>query len=148
MLETFDTPCVVVDLDVAEANIKKFQSYCDAHGLKLRPHIKTHKLTDLAKFQLAQGAIGITCQKISEAEAMIADGGVSDVLITYNILGEAKAKRLRDLSERVRLSVVADNSAVVRGLSHAFADADEPLSVLVECNTGADRCGVPTPEAA
>ena len=148
MLESFDTPCVVVDLDLAEANIKKFQTYCDAHDLKLRPHIKTHKLTQLAQYQIAQGAIGITCQKITEAEAMIADGGVSDVLITYNILGEAKTKRLLVLSERVRLSVVADNIFVVAGLSTAFADADQPLSVLVECNTGADRCGVSSPEEA
>ena len=146
--ETFDTPCVVVDLDVAEANITKFQAYCDKHNLNVRPHIKTHKLTQLAQFQVANGAIGITCQKITEAEAMIEDGGISDVLITYNILGEAKTKRLRALSEKVRLSVVADSSAVIQGLSKAFADAPSPLPVLIECNTGADRCGVSSSEDA
>ena len=148
MLETLETPCVVVDLDVAETNIARFQSYCDMHNLNLRPHIKTHKLTELAQYQLAKGAVGITCQKISEAEAMIADGGVSDVLITYNIMGDAKTKRLTALSEKVRLSVVADNEVVVQGLTAAFKDADTPLSVLVECNTGADRCGVSSPEDA
>ena len=104
-----DTPAVLVDLDVAEANVNRFQAYCDLHGFQNRPHIKTHKLPVLAKLQTAAGAVGITCQKISEAEAMIAEGGVSDVLLTYNIVGAAKLARLRNLAERVRLSVVADS---------------------------------------
>ncbi|AHD11852.1 D-TA family PLP-dependent enzyme [Phaeobacter gallaeciensis] len=146
MFTTLDTPSVLVDLDVAEANIRKFQAYCNAHGLALRPHIKTHKLPSLASYQIEQGAIGVTCQKVSEAEAMTADGSIGDVLITYNILGAAKTRRLRALADRVRLSVVADNSETVEGLSEAFADALENLPVLVECNTGADRCGVSTPQ--
>lgn len=143
-----DTPAVLVDLDIAETNIDRFQAHCDQHGLKLRPHIKTHKLPMIAKRQLEAGAIGITCQKISEAEAMIAEGGIDDVLITFNILGDTKLARLRALAERVRLTVVADNSATVDGLSGAFADNPNALSVLVECDTGAARCGVATPEAA
>lgn len=148
MFPDIDTPAVLVDLDVAEANIDRFQAHCDAHGLAVRPHIKTHKLPMLAKRQIKAGAIGITCQKISEAEAMIAEGGIDDILLTYNVLGPAKLPRLRALAARVRLTVVADNEAVVDGLSAAFADASEPLRVLVECDTGAARCGVSTPEAA
>ena len=147
-LNDMDTPSVVVNLDVAEANIARFQQYCDAHGLKVRPHIKTHKLPDLAKYQIARGAVGITCQKVSEAEAMISGGGIDDVLITYNSLGPAKTKRLRAIAQKVRLTVVADNETVVRGLSDGFKNAPSPLAVLVECNTGADRCGVATPEDA
>jgi len=143
-----DTPAVLVDLDIAEANIDRFQAHCDQHGLKLRPHIKTHKLPMIAKRQLDAGAIGITCQKISEAEAMIAEGGIDDVLITFNILGDTKLARLRALAERVRLTVVADNTATVDGLSGAFADSPNALTVLVECDTGAARCGVATPDAA
>ncbi|VCU60004.1 low-specificity D-threonine aldolase [Tritonibacter mobilis] len=143
-----DTPAVLVDLNIAEANVRAFQDYCDTHGLQLRPHIKTHKLPRLAEYQIEQGAIGITCQKITEAEAMIAGGDMRDILITYNILGQDKVARLRALSEQVRLSVVADNAAVVEGLSAGFADAKTPLPVLVECNTGADRCGVETPAEA
>lgn len=145
---TLDTPCVLVDLDIAEANIRKYQAHCDRNGLRLRPHIKTHKLPSLAKYQVEQGAVGITCQKVSEAEAMVAEGGIDDVLITYNIFGDTKTARLRALSEKVRLSVVADNDVVASGLSRAFADASDPLTVLVECNTGADRCGVASPAAA
>ncbi|SDK59982.1 D-TA family PLP-dependent enzyme [Aliiruegeria lutimaris] len=147
-LDGIDTPAVLVDLDKAEANIRAFQAYADRHGLKVRPHIKTHKLPRLAAYQVAQGAVGITCQKVSEAEAMVVGGEVDDVLITYNILGEKKLRRLRALSERIRLSVVADNLVVAEGLSATFRGAEGPLDVLVECNTGADRCGVESPEAA
>lgn len=143
-----DTPAVLVDLTIAEKNIRDFQRYCDQHNLRLRPHIKTHKLPYLAQYQLAQGAIGFTCQKISEAEAMVAGGAVGDILITYNIIGTEKIDRLRALSERVALSVVADSQTVIHGLSAGFADAPQPLPVLIECNTGADRCGVSTPEQA
>ncbi len=143
-----DTPAVLVDLDIAENNIRRFQEYCDTHNLKLRPHIKTHKLPKVAEYQIAQGAIGITCQKISEAEAMIAGGDMRDILITYNILGTEKVTRLRALSERITLSVVSDNLKVVEGLSLGFTSAATPLSVLVECNTGAGRCGVSIPPMA
>lgn len=148
MFPAIDTPAVLVDLDIAEANINRFQAHCDAHGLPVRPHIKTHKLPMLAKRQIAAGAIGITCQKISEAEAMIAEGGIDDVLLTYNVLGNKKLTRLKALAERVTLTVVADSDVVVAGLSEAFADAPTPLRVLVECDTGAARCGVASPEAA
>lgn len=148
MYPEIDTPAVLVDLDIAENNIDRFQAHCDQHGLALRPHIKTHKLPFLAKRQVEAGAIGITCQKISEAEAMIAEGGIDDVLLTYNILGETKLGRLRAISTKVRLTVVADNSAVVQGLSRAFSDADNPLRVLIECDTGAKRCGVTSAEEA
>ena len=143
-----DTPAVLIDFDIAEANIDKFQAYCRLHGLANRPHIKTHKLPVLARRQIAAGAVGITCQKVSEAEAMVAEGGIEDVLLTYNVIGTAKLARLRALAGRVRLSVVADSRAVVAGLGSAFADAPEPLTVLVECDTGAGRCGVATPAAA
>lgn len=143
-----DTPAVLVDLDIAEANIDRFQAHCDAHDLKLRPHIKTHKLPRLAQRQVQAGAIGITCQKISEAEAMISEGGIDDVLITFNIIGRDKLPRLRALAKKVQLSVVADNVTTVDGLAEAFADAAIPLTVLVECDTGGARCGVATCEAA
>ncbi len=143
-----DTPAVLIDLDIADANIERYQAHCDAHGLKLRPHIKTHKLPTLAKRQIAAGAIGICCQKVSEAEAMVAEGGIDDVLITYNIVGAKKLGRLRALADRVRLSVVADNRETVEALAQALIGAQTPLSVLVECDTGGARCGVTSPEAA
>jgi len=149
MFDEIQTPAVLVDIDVAKRNIERFQAYADSHGLKVRPHIKTHKLPAIAEMQLAAGAVGVTCQKVSEAEAMVAGSSrITDVLITYNILGEAKLRALVALARKVRLSVVADNAAVVDGLSAAFAAAGATLDVFVECNTGADRCGVGSPQAA
>lgn len=144
-----ETPAVLVDLDIARRNIRAFQAYADRHGIRVRPHIKTHKLPQLAELQLHAGAIGITCQKVTEAEAMV-DGSalIRDVLITYNILGEEKLARLARLNARVMLSVVADNATVVDCLSAFFAGVEKPLTVLVECNTGANRCGVATPDEA
>ena len=145
---SINTPAFVVNEAVALRNIAAFQAHCDTVGLNLRPHIKTHKSIHFAKLQLAAGAVGITCQKISEAEAMLGDG-IDDILITYNIFDAAKLARLRALSDSVSvLSVVADNSLVVQSLGKAFVEATRPLSVLVECDTGANRCGVQTPNAA
>ncbi|WP_395448142.1 D-TA family PLP-dependent enzyme [Aminobacter sp. UC22_36] len=149
MFDKIQTPAVLVDIDVARRNIERFQAYADSHGLKVRPHIKTHKLPAIAELQLDAGAVGITCQKVSEATAMVAGSDrISDVLITYNILGEDKLAGLLELSRKVRLAVVADNATVVDGLSAAFTAAAATLNVFVECNTGADRCGVASPEAA
>jgi D-serine deaminase-like pyridoxal phosphate-dependent protein len=143
------TPAVLVDLDKVRQNIKRFQEYADKHGLNVRPHIKTHKLQAIAVMQLNAGAIGITCQKVSEAEAMVsATPEIRDVLITYNIVGSEKLRRLAALAKKVKLSVVADSNTVTNGLSKCFAAEEQLLSVFVECNTGADRCGVQTPEAA
>ena len=147
-MTNIETPALVVDEAVALRNIRAFQDHCDAAGLTLRPHVKTHKTLHFARAQIAAGAVGITCQKIGEAEAM-ADGGLDDILITYNIVGEAKLARLRALAGRVTaLAVTADDQAVIDGLSDAFAGADRPLRVLVECDTGARRCGVQSPQAA
>ena len=142
--ETLDTPCVLIDLARVEANLKRAQAYADAHGLKLRPHIKTHKLTRFARRQVELGAVGITCQKLGEAEVM-ADAGIADIFLPYNILGTSKLARLRALSERVRMSVTADSETTVRGLAATFRDASSPLPVLVECDTGMGRCGVQSP---
>lgn len=142
-----ETPSVLIDLDVMEANLRRWQAHCDKAGLANRPHIKTHKIPDFARRQVALGAVGITCQKLGEAEVM-ADAGLDDILITYNLLGAAKLARAVALARRVRLSVVADNAVVVEGLSDAFARAGLELDVLVECDTGAARNGVQSPDEA
>jgi D-serine deaminase-like pyridoxal phosphate-dependent protein len=147
LLEQIATPMPVIDEDRLAANIERVQAYCDSHGKAFRPHIKTHKITAIARQQIAAGAVGLNCQKVTEAE-VFADAGFDDILITYNILGAAKLARLKALNDRVsKLAVVADSEATAAGLAAAF-HADRPLKVLVECDTGAKRCGVQTPEAA
>ncbi|MET3925466.1 D-TA family PLP-dependent enzyme [Devosia sp. 2618] len=142
-----DTPAVLIDLDRVEANLKRAQDYADAHGLKLRPHIKTHKLPRFAKRAMELGAVGITVQKLGEAEVM-ADAGISEIFMPYNIIGRDKLDRLKALHERVHITVTADSTETVEGLSAEFANSETPLTVLVECDTGMGRCGVQSPAAA
>ncbi|MCK5516031.1 MAG: alanine racemase, partial [Desulfobulbaceae bacterium] len=146
-IEKLDTPCVIIDDTVVEKNIHLFQKYINKIGITLRPHIKTHKLPSLAKRQLSAGAIGINCQKVSEAH-VFADAGIDDILITFNVIGSQKIEQLYQLTEKARVTVVADNEEVIQQLSRAFTHYQKPLSVLVECDTGGGRCGVQSPQAA
>lgn len=143
----FGTPAMVVDLDIVERNIAHTQALCDAKGIANRPHIKTHKSVAMAKAQRDAGAKGITCQKLGEAEVM-ADAGLDDIFISYNLLGEEKMARLAALMHKARISVAADNPFVVDHLADAAAQADRDLFVLVECDTGRKRAGVETPAEA
>ena len=144
----FGTPALVVDIDVVERNVACVQALCDAAGLANRPHVKTHKSPRLARLQLAAGARGIAVQKLGEAEimsdAMAEAGGGQDILICYNLLGAHKLRQLAALMRRARLTVAADNAVAVDGLAAAAAEADAPLDVAVECDTGRIRAGVET----
>lgn len=146
-IDELETPVPVVDIDRLEANISRLQAYLDEHGITNRPHIKTHKIPEIAEMQMDAGAIGITCQKVSEAEVM-ADAGFKDIFIPYNIVGESKLNRLMALAKRVTVSVTADSAFVIRGLSSAAQHAGLILAVLVECDTGLHRCGVQSPQEA
>ena len=146
-IEDLDTPVPVIDIDVVDRNLRRWQARCDAIGMANRPHIKTHKLAGLAKYQIALGAKGITVQKLGEAEVM-ADAGITDMLVTFNIVGRKKLERLAALARRTQISVVADNADVVKGLGAAAAIAGRKIAVLVECDTGAHRNGVQSPESA
>jgi len=143
---TLDTPAAVVALDVAERNIARLQAACTGAGVANRPHIKTHKSAEITRLQLEAGAIGVTCQKLGEAEVM-ARAGANDILISYNVLGVVKHQRLRTLAARVKLTVCCDNRTVADGYAQAMAGQVRPLAVLVECDTGRHRCGATTPEA-
>ena len=146
-IHDIDTPAVLIDVDRAMANIARAQAHADAHGMKLRPHIKTHKLPFFAKKQVEAGAVGITCQKLGEAEVM-ADAGLTDIFLPYNILGEAKLARLLALHQRITISVTVDNEVSLSGLAATFTDTSHPLKVLIECDTGMGRCGVQSPGEA
>ena len=141
------TPAVVVDLDIVDRNIARGQALCDAAGIKSRPHMKTHKNGMLARKQVAAGAIGVACQKLGEAEAML-DAGIEDILICYNILGAARSGRLADVLRRAPLKIAADNPVSLAAYSDAGATARRPVDVLIECDTGRKRAGVETPAEA
>lgn len=143
----YGTPAAVIDMDRVERNIARIQAACDAAGVANRPHIKTHKSPVLAKMQIAAGAKGITCQKLGEAEVM-AEAGIDDILISYNLIGDEKMTRLASLQTKANMTVAADNSVVIGGLKQAAAMSGRPLSVVVECDTGRKRAGVETPTEA
>ncbi len=143
-IDDIDTPALVIDLDVMEHNIQCLQAYMDRHGIGSRPHIKTHKIPAIAHMQLEAGAIGITCQKLGEAEVM-ADAGIGDLLVTYNVLGRQKLERLVRLAKRTDLTVTVDNRVVAQGISDAAESAGVVVGVLVELGSELERTGVPTP---
>ena len=143
----YGTPCAVIDMDKVERNIARVQAACAAAGVANRPHIKTHKSPMLAKMQIAAGASGITCQKLGEAEVM-ADAGIDDILISYNLIGEEKMARLGALQAKANMTIAADNPVVIAGLPQAADISGRPLSVVVECDTGRKRAGVETPADA
>ncbi len=147
LTQDLDTPCAVVDLDVMENNLRRCQSYIDSQGLVLRPHIKTHKIPEFAHLQIKLGAKGINCQKLGEAEVMV-EAGITDILLTYNVVGQTKLDRLVALAHRADIKVVADSTDVVEGLSVAMSRGGLTLPVLVECDTGSHRCGRTTPAEA
>ena len=145
--DEFGTPAVVIDLDRVERNIARVQGLCDAAKVANRPHIKTHKSPILAKMQAAAGAKGITCQKLGEAEVMV-EGGLDDILISYNLIGAEKMGRLGRLLKRATITVAADNPTVIEGLPQAAEIAGRPLGVVIECDTGRKRAGVETAKEA
>jgi D-serine deaminase-like pyridoxal phosphate-dependent protein len=146
-IDQLETPLALVELDRLAANIAKLQSYLSEHGIANRPHVKTHKIPAIAHMQVNAGAVGITCQKIGEAEVM-AQAGIRDIFLPYNIVGQAKLERLMRLARQAALSVTADSEYTVRGLSAAAQRAGVELPVLVEFDSGAQRCGVQSPQAA
>src|SRR5947209_18366717 len=143
----YGTPAAVIDMDKVERNIARIQAACEAAGVANRPHIKTHKSPMLARMQVAAGAKGITCQKLGEAEVM-ANAGIDDILISYNLIGEEKMARLGALQAKTNMTVAADNPVVIAGLPQAAAAWGRPLSVVVEGDKGRKRAGRETPHEA
>jgi D-serine deaminase-like pyridoxal phosphate-dependent protein len=144
-LDELDTPFLTVDLDAVERNIGTMQRYADEHGIALRPHIKTHKLPLIAESQLAAGAVGLTCQKLGEAELLADHACGDDLLITFPLIGGRKGERFAELAGRVRVAVGADSEAVARFLSAALEARDASAGFLVDCDTGYARTGVQRP---
>jgi 3-hydroxy-D-aspartate aldolase len=146
-LEDVDTPALLIDLDAYERNLIKMQSFADSAGLQLRPHAKTHKCAVIAAQQMALGAVGVCCQKVSEAEALVY-AGVNVVLVSNEVIGAPKLERLAALAKLARVSVCVDDIENVNDLGRVAERYGVALDVLVEIDVGAGRCGVATAEQA
>jgi 3-hydroxy-D-aspartate aldolase len=141
-LEDVDTPALVLDLDVFEKNLLTLKNAVGGR-LRIRPHAKTHKCPEVGKRQIALGAVGMCCQKVSEAEAMV-DGGITDVLVSNEVVGAQKIARLAELSRRARIGVCVDNAPTL----HEIGRSGARLDIYVELEVGMRRCGVAPGEPA
>jgi D-serine deaminase-like pyridoxal phosphate-dependent protein len=141
-LATLPTPAILVDRTRLARNLRSMQQACDAHGVELRPHMKTHKMVEVARQQLATGAKGLTCAKLSEAEAML-PSGVQEIFIAHSLVDPAKAPRLAALAERLRdLRVAATSEAHFDALAALATKVGRPLGVMLAVDTGLGREGV------
>ena len=136
-----DTPALLVDLDVMEANIARVAAACRKHGVSWRPHSKAHKTPEIAKKQIAAGAIGVTCAKLGEAEVM-AEAGIRAIVIANQIVGPIKIARLVALADRADPVVCVDSIPNLNELDAAFRRAGKRLKVAIEVNIGMNRAGV------
>jgi D-serine deaminase-like pyridoxal phosphate-dependent protein len=135
-----DTPAMLVDLDVAEANIASMAAYAQRAGLKLRPHVKTHKSIAMARRQRAAGAAGLCVATVSEAE-VFAGAGIADLTLAYPVVGARKLARLAQVCQGAPVTLVADSAAVLDGYAEVARRAGRTLKVLVEVDTGMRRAG-------
>ena len=146
--EALNTPALVLDLDALDRNIAAMASLVAAHGVQLRPHAKTHKSVDIARRQIAAGAVGLCCAKIGEAEVLV-DGGITGVLITSPVAAPAAIERMAVLAKRSpTLMAVVDHSEVVAAIARALSDRDAMLDVLIDIDPGIHRTGVACADAA
>lgn len=144
-----NTPVLVVELDALRRNVNKMADFARRHGLRLRPHAKTHKSPDIAKLQIEAGAIGICCAKIGEAEVLADHGVVEGLHITSPVVSPAPIERLVALNARTEgLMCVVDNPANVRALAAVARGAGKPLGLIIDVDPGIRRTGVASPDAA
>ncbi|MEM6762924.1 MAG: alanine racemase, partial [Pseudomonadota bacterium] len=141
------TPALILDLDVMEQNLAAMAASCRALGVDVRPHGKAHKTPELALRQIAHGAVGICCQKVSEAEAFVR-GGVEDVLVANEVSDPQKIDRLARLARMAAVAVCVDDAAAVADLSRSAVAHGAQIRVLVEIDAGSGRCGVRPGDAA
>ncbi len=142
-----ETPCLLLDMDAMERNLRKMADYFSTTSAKLRPHTKTHKTPALAHMQLAAGAAGICCGNLDEAAVMI-DAGIRDVLVTREIVSPSQIARVAELSTRSVLIVIVDNAAMVEQYAAAVQAANTEIRMLVDADVRLGRSGVPLGEPA
>ena len=144
-IHELDTPALIADLDVLERNINGMATHCNNIGIPLRVHTKTHKVPEIAKLQLDAGSQGITCQKLGEAEVMVA-AGIKDILIPYNIVGSPKLKRLTELRKHARITVALDSEETAKGIALQASQDKCSIPIVLELDTGGNRCGISSPK--
>ena len=140
-VDELDTPAILIDLDVMERNLHRVADYAQQHGLRVRPHTKTHKIPALARNQLDLGAAGLTVAKVGEAEVML-QASPPDLLLAFPIIGRKKLDRLMEVARQTSVSVSLDSLEAASQLSEAAESARAEIGVLAETDVGLGRVGV------
>ncbi len=145
-IHDLSTPVLLVDIDQLTANIRNWQTLIGRYDVALRPHVKTHKVPEIAQLQLAAGAPGITVAKLAEAEVFVGHG-VRDIFVAYPIIGPDKWARAAQLAQQIKLIVGVDSAVGAHGLNAAAVAASSTINVRVEIDTGLNRAGIPADQA-
>lgn len=135
------TPALTIDLDILERNLDRMAALCRENGLRLRPHIKTHKTPEVARMQIDRGAAGLTVAKVGEAEVM-AGADFDDLLLAFPVRGVDTLRRLAVLANSHRVMISLDSEATAQELSRAMSLQGVNIGVLVEFDAGLGRCGL------
>lgn len=147
-LKNIDTPALIIDLEIVERNLFRVADFAKTHRINWRPHIKTHKIQELARLQLARGASGITVASLGEAEVMAA-AGIQDIFMAYQIIGAKKMERLVALVKQpIRFASAIDSLVGASMLNQVMVQNNLVHDVLLEIDTGLGRCGLTDPSSA
>src|SRR5260370_23862120 len=130
-ISELDAPALVIDRDIMERNLRRVGDYCKEHGLRLRPHTKTHKVPAVGRRQLDSGAVGLTVAKVGEAEVMLG-ADPPDLLVAYPVIGRAKLDRLMEVARKTRVTAALDSPFAARQLSRASPAAHDSVGALAE----------------
>lgn len=136
-----DTPSLLIDQEIMMSNLRKMQDYADHQNVALRPHTKTHKMPEIAKLQLELGSQGIAVAKIGEAEVM-AENGITDIMIANEVVGEQKLKRIARLAENIQVAFGVDSIFQINQAEEVFAQTNQIAEIMIEVEVGEVRCGV------
>jgi len=146
-MNALETPIAVIDAEPFERNLERLAQFASRHGVRLRPHAKSHKCSEIARRQIALGAVGVCCQAVGEASAMV-KGGIKDVLITNMVVTPGKLATIADLAREARIGLCFDDKEQVMRAGDAFAAAGAEVDAYIEIEAGGERCGVESPKQA
>lgn len=146
-MNSLETPIAIIDAEPFERNLARLADFARKSGVRLRPHAKSHKCSEIARRQIKLGAVGVCCQAVGEAVAMV-EGGIKDVLITNEVVTPGKLTTIAALARRARIGLCFDDAEQVRRAGEIFSADGVKVDAYIEVEVGSERCGVKTPDQA
>ena len=146
-MNTLDTPFAIIEAESFERNLARLAKFARQSGVRLRPHAKSHKCSEIARRQVALGAVGVCCQAVGEASAMV-EGGIKDVLVTNEVVTPGKLTTIATLARKARIGLCFDDAEQVKRAGQIFAADGANVDAYIEIEVGSERCGVESPDEA